>query len=115
MVQIRRRRYEGERRHGDGSRSLLLRRQAGRSLSLVLRGERFRAAPHGLAAAYPITAAASLAVAAVQVIRQLPPNLVVDIMVFYLVLRALDTIEDDMQAFKGAEHKKVANPPGTRP
>ena len=58
-----------------------------------------------------ITAAASLAVAAVQVIRQLPPNLVVDIMVFYLVLRALDTIEDDMQAFKGAEHKKVANPP----
>ena len=62
-----------------------------------------------------ITAAASLAVAAVQVIRQLPPNLVVDIMVFYLVLRALDTIEDDMQAFKGAEHKKVANPPGTRP
>ena len=54
MVQIRRRRYEGERRHGDGSRSLLLRRQAGRSLSLVLRGERFRAAPHGLAAAYPI-------------------------------------------------------------
>jgi farnesyl-diphosphate farnesyltransferase len=30
------------------------------------------------------------------VIHQLPPNLVVPVMVFYLVLRALDTIEDDM-------------------
>ena len=34
------------------------------------------------------------------VIRQLPPTLVLDILIFYLVLRALDTIEDDMTAFK---------------
>jgi farnesyl-diphosphate farnesyltransferase len=34
------------------------------------------------------------------VIRQLPPALVVDIMIFYLVLRALDTVEDDMTAFE---------------
>lgn len=34
------------------------------------------------------------------VIRQLPESLCLDIMVFYLVLRALDTIEDDMDAFK---------------
>jgi len=34
------------------------------------------------------------------VIRQLPPTLVLDILIFYLVLRALDTIEDDMAAFK---------------
>ena len=41
------------------------------------------------------------------VIRQLPKGLCVDILVFYLVLRALDTIEDDMEAFKGREHIKV--------
>ena len=35
------------------------------------------------------------------VIRQLPSELAVDILIFYLVLRALDTIEDDMDAFKG--------------
>jgi farnesyl-diphosphate farnesyltransferase len=33
------------------------------------------------------------------VIRQLPSTMLVDIMVFYLVLRALDTIEDDTSAF----------------
>lgn len=34
------------------------------------------------------------------VIRQLPDILLVDVMVFYLVLRALDTIEDDTTAFE---------------
>lgn len=33
------------------------------------------------------------------VIRQLPKMLVTDIVVFYLVLRGLDTVEDDMTAF----------------
>jgi farnesyl-diphosphate farnesyltransferase len=33
------------------------------------------------------------------VIRQLPNTLLVDVMIFYLVLRALDTIEDDTTAF----------------
>lgn len=33
------------------------------------------------------------------VIRQLPHGLCVEITVFYLALRALDTIEDDMEAF----------------
>jgi farnesyl-diphosphate farnesyltransferase len=33
------------------------------------------------------------------VIRQLPRGLCVETVVFYLVLRALDTIEDDMEAF----------------
>jgi len=33
------------------------------------------------------------------VIRQLPSQLLVEVMVFYLVLRALDTVEDDMTAF----------------
>lgn len=43
------------------------------------------------------------------VIRQLPANLCLDIIVFYLVLRALDTIEDDMEAFaNGQEHIKIA-------
>jgi farnesyl-diphosphate farnesyltransferase len=41
------------------------------------------------------------------VIRQLPDNLLVDILVFYLVLRALDTIEDDMTAFGGDNAVKV--------
>ena len=41
------------------------------------------------------------------VIRQLPKGLCLDILVFYLVLRALDTIEDDMKAFKGKEHEKI--------
>lgn len=39
------------------------------------------------------------------VIRQLPSTLLVDIMVFYLVLRALDTIEDDTTAFSSNEIK----------
>ena len=34
------------------------------------------------------------------VIQQLPPTLLVDILIFYLVLRALDTIEDDTKAFE---------------
>ena len=39
------------------------------------------------------------------VIRQLPTTMLVDIMVFYLVLRALDTIEDDTTAFASHEIK----------
>lgn len=42
-----------------------------------------------------------------EVIRQLPKNLCIDILIFYLALRALDTIEDDMVAFKGKEHEKI--------
>lgn len=41
------------------------------------------------------------------VIRQLPPGLSDDVMIFYLALRALDTVEDDMTAFKGREYDKV--------
>ena len=41
------------------------------------------------------------------VIRQLPKGLCLDILIFYLALRALDTIEDDMTAFKGREHEKI--------
>lgn len=41
------------------------------------------------------------------VIRQLPQNLILDILIFYLTLRALDTVEDDMVAFKGKEYVKV--------
>lgn len=41
------------------------------------------------------------------VIRQLPPSLLVDVLIFYLVLRALDTIEDDMTAFE-SNYIKVA-------
>lgn len=39
------------------------------------------------------------------VIRQLPAVLLVDVLVFYLVLRALDTVEDDMTAFETHEEK----------
>lgn len=39
------------------------------------------------------------------VIRQLPATMLVDILIFYLVLRALDTIEDDMTAFSSNEVK----------
>lgn len=42
------------------------------------------------------------------VIRQLPPGLCLDICIFYLVLRALDTVEDDMEAYKGREAEKEA-------
>jgi len=34
------------------------------------------------------------------VIRQLPTSMAMDILIFYLVLRGLDTIEDDMEYFK---------------
>lgn len=40
------------------------------------------------------------------VIRQLPQDLCLDICIFYLVLRALDTVEDDMEAYKGKEKEK---------
>ncbi len=43
------------------------------------------------------------------VIRQLPEGLCIDVLIFYLALRALDTIEDDMQAFKGKEHEKISH------
>mmetsp|Transcript_22922 Transcript_22922/g.32861 ORF Transcript_22922/g.32861 Transcript_22922/m.32861 type:complete len:503 (-) Transcript_22922:130-1638(-) len=39
------------------------------------------------------------------VIRQLPSVMLVDVLVFYLVLRALDTIEDDMTAFSDNKEK----------
>ena len=39
------------------------------------------------------------------VIRQLPSTLLVDVLIFYLVLRALDTVEDDMTAFESNEIK----------
>jgi len=39
------------------------------------------------------------------VIRQLPQGLCIEIVVFYLALRALDTIEDDMTAFKDPQVK----------
>jgi farnesyl-diphosphate farnesyltransferase len=41
------------------------------------------------------------------VIRQLPKGLCVDILIFYLTLRALDTVEDDMEAFKGRQEEKL--------
>ena len=43
------------------------------------------------------------------VIRQLPREMAVDILVFYLILRGLDTIEDDMSAFAGKEAEKCAH------
>ena len=39
------------------------------------------------------------------VIRQLPSSMLVDILIFYLVLRALDTIEDDTTSFESSEIK----------
>ncbi len=39
------------------------------------------------------------------VIRQLPSTLLVDVLIFYLVLRALDTVEDDMTAFASNQIK----------
>jgi phytoene/squalene synthetase len=30
-----------------------------------------------------------------------------DILIFYLVLRGLDTVEDDMEAFKGRQEEKL--------
>lgn len=40
------------------------------------------------------------------VIRQLPASMLVDVLIFYLVLRALDTIEDDTSAF-GSHQEKI--------
>ena len=40
------------------------------------------------------------------VIQQLPAGCCIDICVFYLVLRALDTVEDDMTFYAGQESKK---------
>lgn len=39
------------------------------------------------------------------VIRQLPSGLCLDVLVFYLVLRGLDTVEDDMEAFSDRADK----------
>ncbi len=39
------------------------------------------------------------------VIRQLPDEMLVDVLIFYLVLRALDTVEDDMTYFPTADAK----------
>jgi len=39
------------------------------------------------------------------VIRQLPEQMLVDVLIFYLVLRALDTVEDDMTYFPSNEEK----------
>lgn len=44
------------------------------------------------------------------VIRQLPKLLVTDIVVFYLVLRGLDTVEDDMTAFDDIQVNRVTKP-----
>mmetsp|Transcript_31223 Transcript_31223/g.52206 ORF Transcript_31223/g.52206 Transcript_31223/m.52206 type:complete len:773 (-) Transcript_31223:287-2605(-) len=41
------------------------------------------------------------------VIHQLPRGLCMDILIFYLALRALDTIEDDMEAFQGRNDVKI--------
>jgi farnesyl-diphosphate farnesyltransferase len=41
------------------------------------------------------------------VIRQLPEKCCLDVLIFYLVLRALDTIEDDMTAFDKSHAVKV--------
>ena len=43
------------------------------------------------------------------VIQQLNPRLRASICVFYLVLRGLDTVEDDMMAFLGREGEKVSH------
>lgn len=43
------------------------------------------------------------------VIQQLSPRLRASVCVFYLVLRGLDTVEDDMEAFVGNEEEKLAH------
>jgi farnesyl-diphosphate farnesyltransferase len=43
------------------------------------------------------------------VIQQLPLELRMSVCVFYLVLRGLDTVEDDMEAFKGRRDEKLAH------
>jgi farnesyl-diphosphate farnesyltransferase len=55
------------------------------------------------------------------VIGQLPPALLADVMVFYLVLRALDTVEDDtaidakakITALEGFARRALLDPPGS--
>lgn len=42
------------------------------------------------------------------VIRQLPDEMLVDVLIFYLVLRALDTVEDDMTYFSTPDAKIAA-------
>lgn len=41
------------------------------------------------------------------VIQQLPKMLVTDVLIFYLVLRGLDTVEDDMTAFEDIQVCRV--------
>jgi farnesyl-diphosphate farnesyltransferase len=41
------------------------------------------------------------------VIRQLPAGLCEEILVFYLTLRALDTVEDDMEVYIGRQPEKL--------
>lgn len=43
------------------------------------------------------------------VIRQLPEKCCLDVLIFYLVLRALDTIEDDMEAFGKSHATKIGH------
>ena len=43
------------------------------------------------------------------VIRQLPDSLYLDVLIFYLVLRALDTVEDDMNLDNDLFKNDVAN------
>jgi farnesyl-diphosphate farnesyltransferase len=42
-----------------------------------------------------------------EVIRQLPMGLSMDVLIFYLALRGLDTVEDDMQAFADDPRVKI--------
>jgi farnesyl-diphosphate farnesyltransferase len=43
------------------------------------------------------------------VIQQLPEHLRLSVCIFYLVLRGLDTVEDDMKAFEGRQQVKLAH------
>lgn len=43
------------------------------------------------------------------VIQQLPDHLRLSVCIFYLVLRGLDTVEDDMTAFAGRQEEKLAH------
>jgi len=60
-------------------------------------------APEDLAFCDEILGKVSRSFAAV--IRQLPSSMLVDILIFYLVLRALDTIEDDTTSFASQDEK----------
>lgn len=48
------------------------------------------------------------------VIRALPDQLMIDVLIFYLVLRALDTVEDDMNAFQDSSSSSSNNPTKTK-